>query len=112
MGMLASMFGLASVIGPAVGGFITDLLNWRWVFYVNIPLCVLSMILIFRQLPHIKKKKDSIKIDYLGSITLTFGLIPFLLVFYLGRNTLCMVLTTDTQYATLIIDLLIRIPIY
>ncbi len=43
-GLLTSMWGVASIVGPAVGGFITDHLNWRWVFYVNIPVGLVAIV--------------------------------------------------------------------
>ncbi|HEY7779087.1 MAG TPA: MFS transporter, partial [Ktedonobacterales bacterium] len=43
-GLLASVFALASVIGPAVGGWITDNASWRWVFYVNLPIGVVALV--------------------------------------------------------------------
>ncbi len=50
-GLFGAIFGLASVIGPAVGGFLTDYLSWRWVFYVSLPLGVLALFLIIVKMP-------------------------------------------------------------
>ena len=44
-GLLSSMWGVASIVGPAVGGFITDHLSWRWVFYVNIPVGLVAILM-------------------------------------------------------------------
>jgi EmrB/QacA subfamily drug resistance transporter len=50
-GLFSGVFGLASVIGPALGGWITDNSSWRWIFYVNLPLGILALVLIFFYLP-------------------------------------------------------------
>ncbi len=50
-GLFSGVFGLASVIGPALGGWITDNSTWRWIFYVNLPLGVISLFLLFSFLP-------------------------------------------------------------
>ncbi len=79
MGLLVSMFGLASVVGPAVGGLISDHLNWRWVFYVNLPLGAIACVLVVFLLPRFKPVAEQKKIDYLGAFLLLFGLLPLFL---------------------------------
>src|SRR5476651_250839 len=54
-GLVAAMFGLASVIGPTLGGFITDNYTWRWVFYINIPIGIAVLVLAGFALPNIKR---------------------------------------------------------
>ncbi len=81
MGFLSSMFGLASVIGPSIGGLITDALNWRWVFFVNLPLGAVAIGTVVTVLPHFKGKPDAGKLDLLGIVLLISGLVPFFLVF-------------------------------
>jgi EmrB/QacA subfamily drug resistance transporter len=77
-GVFGGVFGLASVIGPAAGGFITDNWGWRWVFYVNIPVGVLGMALLIAFLPFVRSKATWRDIDYAGAILLTAGLVPIL----------------------------------
>ena len=83
-GVFGSVFGLASVIGPTIGGFLTDNLNWRWVFYVNLPVGLIALAVLFVFFPsgttHTAKKK----IDWLGAFTLVGGLTPLLLALSLG----------------------------
>lgn len=80
MGIISSVFGFASLIGPTVGGFITDNLSWRWIFYINLPIGILAMVIMFFALPY-HRFKDHRKIDYAGGISLIFALVPLLLAF-------------------------------
>jgi EmrB/QacA subfamily drug resistance transporter len=79
MGLLISMFGLASVLGPAVGGLITDHLNWRWVFYVNLPLGAIACALVIVLLPHLPPVTDRRQVDYRGALSLLLALLPLFL---------------------------------
>lgn len=80
MGIISSMFGFASLIGPTVGGLITDNLSWRWIFYINLPIGILAMSIMFFALPY-HRFKDHRKFDYAGGISLIFALVPLLLAF-------------------------------
>jgi EmrB/QacA subfamily drug resistance transporter len=77
-GLMGGVFGLASVIGPFVGGFVTDTLSWRWLFFLNIPLgfVALGFIVPFMKLPHVRRPHT---IDYAGFVTLSTGLTAVLL---------------------------------
>ncbi len=77
-GLMGAVFGLASVVGPFFGGWITDGLGWRYLFFANIPLGVLALgfIIPFMHLPFEKRAHT---IDYGGFVTLTLGLIAVLL---------------------------------
>jgi EmrB/QacA subfamily drug resistance transporter len=79
MGLLVSMFGLASVLGPAVGGLITDHLSWRWVFYVNLPLGAVACALVVILLPHLPPLTARRQVDYRGALLLLFALLPLFL---------------------------------
>jgi EmrB/QacA subfamily drug resistance transporter len=79
MGLLVSMFGLASVLGPAVGGLITDHLSWRWVFYVNLPLGAVACALVVILLPHLPPVTGRKQVDYWGALLLLFALFPLFL---------------------------------
>jgi EmrB/QacA subfamily drug resistance transporter len=78
-GVFGGVFGLASVIGPAAGGFITDNWGWRWVFYVNIPVGVLGMALLFAFLPYVRSKATWRDIDFAGAFLMIAGLVPILI---------------------------------
>ena len=79
MGLLVSMFGLASVLGPAVGGLITDHLSWRWVFYVNLPLGAVACALVVILLPRLPPVAEQKQVDYRGTALLLLALLPLFL---------------------------------
>lgn len=86
MGIIASVFGLASIIGPVMGGWITDNWGWRWVFYINLPVAGLALITVLYALPTVKTE-DKAHLDWHGSLTLVAGLVPLLLAFtWVGRE--------------------------
>jgi len=82
-GLIAATFGLASVIGPLLGGYLTDNFTWRWVFYVNLPLGALALVIAWFALPNIKHDSAG-KIDWLGSLTMAGTVVPFLLALIWG----------------------------
>src|SRR5690349_749174 len=69
-GYIASVWGASSVIGPALGGLFAQLHLWRWIFFVNIPLCLLAGALIWRNF-HERVERRRHRIDYAGAILLT-----------------------------------------
>jgi EmrB/QacA subfamily drug resistance transporter len=95
MGLFGAIFGLASIIGPALGGFLTDfatvhwfgleIAGWRWVFYVNIPLGLVSLFMIIKKTPPLNTGSGG-KIDYLGAALLLIAFVPFLLALTWGGN--------------------------
>jgi predicted MFS family arabinose efflux permease len=78
-GVFGGVFGLASVIGPTAGGFITDNWGWRWVFYVNIPVGVLGIALLAMFLPFVRTKASWRNIDFAGAGLLALALTPILI---------------------------------
>lgn len=85
MGILASVFGLADVLGPILGGVITDNLGWRGVFFVNVPVGIAAVALILYSLPNFKLDGVKKVIDYVGIITFTLALSSlFLAVTFTG----------------------------
>ncbi|MBI4338089.1 MAG: MFS transporter [Chloroflexi bacterium] len=78
-GFIAAIFGLSSVVGPALGGFVTDTLSWHWVFYINIPLGVPVIALFVRYFPQSHRGGSRGSLDYLGMVTLVFCVVPLLL---------------------------------
>jgi EmrB/QacA subfamily drug resistance transporter len=79
-GLIVAVFGLASIVGPTLGGWITDNWGWRWVFYVNMPVGIIAILTAGFVLPKFVNKRKHI-IDYLGLVTLVAGFVPLLLAF-------------------------------
>jgi EmrB/QacA subfamily drug resistance transporter len=85
-GLFSGVFGLASIVGPALGGFITDNFSWRWIFYINLPLGALALVVLFFTLPVFRNARASRIIDYLGTALLLIGVTPLLLGFSLAGD--------------------------
>ncbi|MFO0764926.1 MAG: MDR family MFS transporter [Patescibacteria group bacterium] len=85
-GMIGGVFGLASIIGPLLGGWLTDNVSWRWTFYVNMPIGVLALLALAIMLPKIKPDGKSRSIDYAGALTLAGALGALLLGLVWGGN--------------------------
>jgi len=82
-GLFGAVFAFSSIAGPLLGGFITDVLSWRWIFYVNVPIGIVALALIafgFRR-PH---RRVSHRIDYEGASLLTAATVTLLLVLSWG----------------------------
>ena len=85
-GVFGAVFGLSSVIGPTVGGYLTDGPGWRWVFYVNVPLGVLAVALVAIALPFVRSRAHLRDIDWLGTVLLVAGLAPLLIALSITRD--------------------------
>ncbi|WEK06579.1 MAG: MDR family MFS transporter [Candidatus Devosia phytovorans] len=85
-GIFGAVFGVATVVGPLLGGFIVEHLSWRWIFLINLPLGALTLVVIGLVL---KARPDRVshKIDYMGFVLLTTALSAFVLATSLGGNT-------------------------
>ncbi len=77
-GMVAAVFGLSSIIGPTLGGFITDALSWHWIFYVNLPLGVPIIAVFIRWFPNIRPARSERHIDFIGMALLVLAVVPLL----------------------------------
>ncbi len=86
MGILASVFGFADVMGPILGGVITDTLGWRWVFFVNLPVGIAAVTLILYSLPNFKLPNVKKVIDYMGIVTFTLALSSLFLALTLAGD--------------------------
>ena len=85
-GLFGAVFGLSSIIGPVVGGFLTDNLGWRWVFYVNLPVGLLGVLVVTAFLPFVRTKASWRDIDFIGSAALAAGLIPVLVALSVAKD--------------------------
>lgn len=78
-GLIAGVFGISSIVGPVLGGFITDALSWHWIFYVNIPIGIPIVALFIRYFPDIRPDLSNRKIDYPGIALLILAVVPVLI---------------------------------
>jgi EmrB/QacA subfamily drug resistance transporter len=85
-GLFGAVFGLASVMGPLLGGFLTGHLSWRWIFYVNLPIGVLALFVLAATLPSASQRVHHV-VDYLGTLLLAAGLSAIVLATSLGGNS-------------------------
>jgi EmrB/QacA subfamily drug resistance transporter len=77
-GLFGAVWGLSAVVGPAAGGLITDLISWRWVFYVNLPFGVIAAVLLAATLSETFERRER-SVDFFGAALLTGGLVAVLL---------------------------------
>ncbi|GAB2876495.1 MFS transporter [Microbulbifer echini] len=85
-GLIMAVCGLANTLGPIVGGLLTDLLSWRWIFFINIPIATTAVYLCWKYIPLDIPCDPNEKIDYFGVITLTGSLFSFLLALSYASN--------------------------
>jgi EmrB/QacA subfamily drug resistance transporter len=85
-GIFSGIFGFASIVGPLLGGYLTDNLSWRWVFYVNLPIGIIAFTVLVLSFPNIRPAARERRIDFLGAATLVLGVVPLLLALSWGGN--------------------------
>lgn len=79
-GVMSAVFGVSSVAGPLLGGYIVDHLDWHWVFWIFLPIGLIAFTLILLHFPQVEKRQGE-SVDYFGSLFLTTTIVPMLLAF-------------------------------
>jgi len=85
-GLFGAVFGLASIAGPLLGGFLTSDFSWRWIFYVNLPLGIVAFFVLAATLPTVTERVHHV-VDYLGTVLLAGGLTAIVLAASLGGTS-------------------------
>jgi EmrB/QacA subfamily drug resistance transporter len=83
-GLVAAVFGISAFIGPSLGGYMTDAFSWHWIFYINIPLGIIVIILFALFFPNFRLANQKHRIDYAGIATLIVAVIPLMLALSWG----------------------------
>ena len=86
-GLISSMYGLANLVGPVTGGFLSDRFGWRWIFYLNLPIGIFAFVTLFFFLPD-HRPEDGRKADIPGMIVLAMILSPVLISLSLAGTVL------------------------
>ncbi|MGE5702566.1 MAG: MDR family MFS transporter, partial [Clostridia bacterium] len=84
-GLMSGVFGVSSVLGPVLGGYIVDSLDWHWVFWVFLPLGLVAFVMIWLMFPT-APRSDAEQVDYLGSLLLTLTIVPLMLTLSWGGS--------------------------
>ncbi|KHE69162.1 MFS transporter, partial [Halobacillus sp. BBL2006] len=85
-GLMSSVFGLASVFGPTLGGYIVDTWKWNWVFWVFLPFGILAFVMIWKMFPNTKTNEKT-SVDFVGAVILASTIVPLLLAFSWAGKT-------------------------
>jgi EmrB/QacA subfamily drug resistance transporter len=80
-GLTGGVWGISAIIGPTLGGWITQNASWRWVFYVNLPIGIAALLVLIFLMPTLRGRAKDVSIDYVGAALLVLGTVPLLLGF-------------------------------
>jgi EmrB/QacA subfamily drug resistance transporter len=95
-GMLGAVYGLSTMMGPLVGGYLVEHFSWRWAFFINLPLGLVAAVVLVSQFPRVKPSQRG-RMDYVGALLLSAGLVSLLLS--TNRQPLAGVAISATTFA-------------
>jgi EmrB/QacA subfamily drug resistance transporter len=78
-GLFGAVFGLSSIVGPLLGGWLTESVSWHWIFFVNLPLGAVALFVIWRLMPTVKRSDATRNLDYLGAAVFTVAVATFMI---------------------------------
>ena len=84
-GLFGAVFGLSSVVGPLVGGLITDTIGWHWCFFINLPVGAIALGVILTRMPPLQSDVTDRSIDFAGALFFGLAVIPLLIALSLGK---------------------------
>ena len=87
-GLFSAVFGISSLVGPLLGGILTDRLSWHWVFFVNLPLGLVALSLVWNHMPDIHRRVtgERLHVDVIGALLLILAIAPLLFALSFGRT--------------------------
>lgn len=83
-GLVTAVFSFASIIGPTTGGYLTDNISWHWIFFINVPVCIIAILIFLKFFPNLKPAIVSHKVDYFGAAALILVIAPAMLALSWG----------------------------
>lgn len=108
-GFTASVWGMAAIVGPTMGGFFADYLSWRWIFFVNLPVGVLAAWMLVRHL-HENIERRRHRLDLAGSLLLAGGFSLLILALLQGGNSWAWGSATSVSLLALSTAMLVAFP--
>jgi EmrB/QacA subfamily drug resistance transporter len=109
IGLFSGVWGVASLFGPQAGGYLTDSLSWRWVFYINLPFGLIAAAMIWAAYAERGERHPEIKLDYAGTATIAVALTLLLLVVEKGEDFGATLTTISLIVCALLVVVFIRI---
>lgn len=86
LGLVGSIVSVGLAMGPAIGGIIVGLVGWRWIFWVNVPVCLFAILVVLRYVPAIIPRETSRRFDIQGALVLLMSLGSYALAMTMGQN--------------------------
>lgn len=86
-GVISSVWGISSLVGPLLGGYVITYFGWEWIFGFNVPFAILAVFFIARYMKE-EPRKQAVRLDWAGAVTFTVGMTALLLVITLGGQSL------------------------